>query len=64
MERNGRFPAELRERAVRLVFETQDDYSSQMAAIKSVAVKEGYVHLTACDGRSDRPSEIMAYEMD
>jgi transposase len=41
MERHGRFPAELRERAIRLVFETQDEYSSQTAAMKSVAQKVG-----------------------
>lgn len=41
MERQGRFPAELRERAIRLVFETQGEYSSQTAAMKSVAQKVG-----------------------
>ena len=41
MERHGRFPAELRERAIRLVFETQGEYSSQTAAMKSVAQKVG-----------------------
>jgi len=41
MGRQGKYPAELRERAVRLVFETQGEYSSQTAAIKSVAQKVG-----------------------
>ena len=41
MGKQSRYPAELRERAVRLVFETQGEYSSQTAAIKSVAVKVG-----------------------
>jgi len=41
MERRGRYPAEVRERAVRLVFEQQGSYPSQWAAIGSVAGKMG-----------------------
>lgn len=38
-KRGGRYPDELRERAVRMVFEHQDEYSSQWQAIVSVAEK-------------------------
>lgn len=37
----GRYPAELRERAVRMVFEAEQHSSSQWAAISSVAEKLG-----------------------
>jgi transposase len=39
MSRQGRYPQELRERAVRLVFEHQDQHHSQWAAITSIAHK-------------------------
>jgi transposase len=41
MERKGRYPAEVKERAVRLVFEQQPSYASQWATIGSVAAKMG-----------------------
>jgi transposase len=41
MTRPGRYPQELRERAVRMVFEHQDEHSSQWAAITSIAAKFG-----------------------
>ena len=41
MTRPGRYPQELRERAVRLVFEHQDKHPSQWAAITSIARKFG-----------------------
>ncbi len=41
MDRKGRYPAEIKERAVRLVFEEQASYPSQWAAIGSVAGKMG-----------------------
>jgi transposase len=41
MNRQARYPQEMRERAVRLVFEHQDEYDSQWAAITSVATKLG-----------------------
>ncbi len=41
MERRARYPQEMRERAVRMVFEHQDEYHSQWAAITSVATKLG-----------------------
>src|SRR5680860_1383177 len=39
--RRGRYPSELRERAVRLVFEAQEHAGSQWAAICSIAEKLG-----------------------
>ena len=41
MQRQGRYPAEVRERAVRLVQEHQHEYPSQWAAITSIATKCG-----------------------
>ena len=41
MERRGRYPAEVRERGVRLVLEQQGSHSSQWAAITSIAAKLG-----------------------
>ena len=37
--KGGRYPAELRERAVRMVFEHQREYPSQWKAIESIAEK-------------------------
>jgi transposase len=41
MGRRSKYPAEVRERAVRLVFEQQPDHESQWAAITSIAPKMG-----------------------
>ena len=41
MTRPGRYPPEVRERAVRLVLEHRHDYPSQWAAISSIAAKCG-----------------------
>src|SRR5690348_7624057 len=41
MGQRTKYPAEMRERAVRLVFEQQDQHESQYAAIVSVAEKLG-----------------------
>ena len=41
MTHRSPYPAEVRERAVRMVFATQDDHDSQWAAIRSVADKIG-----------------------
>ena len=39
--KTGRYPAEVRERAVRMVFEHQGEYASQWEAIESIAEKLG-----------------------
>jgi transposase len=41
MSKSSNFPKEVRERAVRLVFEQQDSHGSQWSAISSVASKIG-----------------------
>src|SRR4030095_9361198 len=46
MTRQGRYPQELRERAVRMVFEHQDEHPSQWAGVWSIAAKFGIAHET------------------
>ena len=46
MARRGRYPAEVRERAVRMVFEHQREYESQWAAITSIASRLGMTNET------------------
>lgn len=46
MTRPGSYPAELRERAVRMVSEHRQEYPSEWAAIKSIAEKLGVHHET------------------
>ena len=46
MARRGRYPAEVRERAVRMVFEHEREYESQWAAITSIATKLGMTNET------------------
>jgi transposase len=41
MDRSTRYPKEVRERAVRLVFEHEREYPSQWAAISSISAKLG-----------------------
>src|SRR3954462_15899291 len=40
-DRRGQYPRELRERAVRLVLESRDQYESEWAAMQSIAAKVG-----------------------
>ena len=44
--RGGKYPDEMRERGVRMVFEHQDEYPSQWKAIESIAKKLGVNHET------------------
>jgi transposase len=46
MARRGRYPAEVRERAVRMVFEHEREYESQWVAITSIAGKLGMTNET------------------
>jgi uncharacterized protein len=46
MTRQGKYPQELRERAVRMVFEHQGEHPLQWAAICSIAAKFGISHET------------------
>ena len=41
MARPSKYPPELRERAVRLVFESKDEYPSEFQAIRAIAGKLG-----------------------
>jgi len=43
MGRKSKYPAEVRERAIRLVFEQQETHASQWEAIRSIAAKMGCV---------------------
>jgi transposase len=45
-KRVGRYPAEVRERAVRMVREHEDEYPSQWKAIESISKKLGVNHET------------------
>ena len=56
MARRGRYPAEVRERAVRMAFEHQREYESQWAAIVSIAGKLGMTNETL--RKWVRPAEI------
>ena len=44
--RPGPYPAEVRERAVRMVFDHQDEYPSQWKAIESISAKLSINHET------------------
>ena len=59
MARPSQFSPEVRERAVRMVFEHAQDHASQWAAITSIAEKIGCAAETLRAG-SGRPSVISA----
>ena len=44
--RGGKYPDEMRQRGVRMVFEHQDEYPSQWKAIESIAAKLSINHET------------------
>ena len=46
MTRRGRYPREVRDRAVRMVLEHEDDHESQWAAIGSISSKFGMTRET------------------
>ncbi len=46
MGTSKRYPVEVRERAVRLVFEHRGEYETEWAAIRSIAEKFGVGHET------------------
>lgn len=46
MEKPRRYPKEVRERAVRMVFEHTEEHGGQYAAIRSIAEKLGMSHET------------------
>lgn len=51
MAGSRRYPAELHERAVRMVAEVRDQYASEWVAIESVAAKLGIgTHRRCCPG--------------
>jgi transposase len=49
MSKSTRYSPEVRERAVRMVFEHQHDHPSQWAAIRSIAEKIGCTAQTLCN---------------
>jgi transposase len=53
--RHQHYPPELRERAVRMVFEVTPNYDSQWAAINAVAQKLGVGTRRRCASGSARP---------
>ena len=62
MNRNKRYPPEVRERAVRLVLEHQEDYNSQWAALNSIA--DIFIHnaRTVFNRLCRNPREEIIYE--
>ena len=49
MKTSNRYSPEVRERAVRMVFEHQKEHTSQWAAIESIAAKIGCTKQTLCN---------------
>jgi transposase-like protein len=58
MSKGTRYSPELRERAVRMVFDHAHDHPSQWATIRSVAEKLGR---TVCGGGYAKPNGIAAH---
>jgi transposase len=56
MTRRSKYPKEVRERAVRMVFEHRDEHPSQWAAITSIAMKVGVSSETL--RKWDRTAEV------
>ena len=58
MPRKPPYPREVRERATRMVFEQQDEYESQWAAITSIAEKFGMTAETLQEAGCARPRSM------
>ena len=59
MNRHKRYPPEVRERAVRLVLEHQENYHSQWTALTSIADKIGCTACNTGSGRTMYPCEFV-----
>jgi len=57
MTRQGRYPAQMRERAVRMVFEHQGEHATQWAATTSIAEKFGVSSETLRLSRAARETD-------
>ena len=60
MGRPSKYSPEVRERAVRMVFDHTPEHPSQWAAIRSVGEKLGMPHGDRCAAGCARPSAIPA----
>ncbi|CAM6801608.1 Uncharacterised protein [Morganella morganii] len=66
MTKNTRFSPEVRQRAVRMVLESEHEYPSQWAALQSIAQKIGCTPVplkpcaSGCVTMSRRPERVMA----